>query len=204
MAPTGFQFSAEDLRNILISGVVVGAAFAAYKTVTSPIPMLTLLFFGLITVSAREIGQRMVAQSMEAEVSSEVSRSGAVTTLVVAMLSYISSFSLVFLVPVFSSFSVESHQHWGKGIDAIWAKREYWLASAGITSLLVIWALAFLGDYNILAEMIALFTFFQLLPLDAEKGICGKLDGAYIMLWTGFTWLIFMGLTIIAMILSVL
>ena len=196
--------SENDLKNFLIGGATVGAAFAAYKQVADLPTFALFIVFGLTTLFFRELGQRIVAQWMESEVHTELSKEGAVTTVIVGLLSYISVFSLAFFVPVSSSFSAPSYEHWGKGIDAIWAKRQYWLASSGIVFLLVGWALVYSLGVSALAELIALFTFFQLLPLDKEKKITGKLDGAYILLWTGFTWLIFMGLTVIMMVLSVL
>jgi len=204
MARQGFQFSKQDIQNLILSGLVVGAAFAGFKEATSFSSIATVLFFGLITVSARELGQRTIGQWMEAEVNLELSRNGAFTALFVAIFSYISSLDLVFLTPLFSEFNIDSHEHWGKGIDAIWSKREYWLVSSGITTLLIGWVISYSLGVSTLAEMISLFTFFQLLPLDSNKQVCGKLDGVYIILWSGFMWLIFMGITIIAMILSVL
>lgn len=204
MARSGLQVSESDVKNFLISGVVIGAAFSAFKNVTESATLAAFLGFGLVTVLAREIGQRVIGQWMDAQVDLEVSRNGSVTALVVGMFSYISSLDLIFLTPLYSMFSGESYEHWGKEIDAIWAKRQYWMVSSGITTLLVSWIVAYGLGIGELAEMISLFTFFQLLPLDAEKSICGKLDGAYIMLWSGFMWLIFTGLTVIAMILTVL
>ncbi|MFB6100397.1 MAG: hypothetical protein ABEK16_03920 [Candidatus Nanohalobium sp.] len=194
----------EDIQNFLIGGVTVGAAFSAYKQVTAPKTFAVFILFGLITLFFRELGQRVVAHWMEADVSSELSREGAVATILVAAFSYVSVFNLAFLVPVFSEYSNKRYEHWGKGIDAIWAKREYWLAASGITTLLLGWFTVYSLGFQNLAELTALFTFFQLLPLDEEKPLCGQLDGAYIIMWTGFMWLIFMGTTIIAMILSVL
>jgi hypothetical protein len=196
--------SEEDLRNFLVGGATVGAAFAAYKQVTDISTFALFIFFGLSTLFLRELGQRVVAQWMESDVHTELSAKGAASTVLVGIFSYISAFNLAFFVPVFSSFSAPSYEHWGKGIDAIWAKRRYWLVSTGIVSLMFGWLLAYSLGVSPLAEMIALFTFFQLLPLDEEKQITGQLDGAYILLWTGFTWLIFMGLTLIMMVLSVL
>ncbi len=198
------QPSRIDIQNFLLGGTAVGAAFSAFKNVTEPSTIILFVFFGLLTLFMRELGQRIVGHWMEAEVELELSRGGAVTTLFVALFSYISVFAIIFLTPVSSSYSAKSYEHWGKSIDAIWAKRQYWLASSGITMLLISWFFAYLMDFSHLAEMISLFTFFQLLPLDENKKICGKLDGAYILLWTGFMWLVFMGITVIAMILSVL
>lgn len=196
--------SKQEIKNFLIGGVTVGAAFAGYKQVYSLKTILVFLVFGLVTLFIRELGQRCVARWMEAEVDLEVSQAGASATIAVAMFSYISVFNLAFLVPVTSKFSVESHRHWGKSIDAIWAKREYWLASSGVLALLTGWTLIYSIGLGSLAELVSLFAFFQLLPLDHKWVPSGKLDGVYIILWTGFTWTILMSFTIIAMILSVL
>jgi len=197
MVRSGLNPSQKDIKNFLLSGLVVGAAYAAFKEVTSFQSILILLFFGLITVFSREIGQRIVGQWMDAQVDLEISMPGTTVTIIAAILSYISTLNLAFVVPVFSKFSGESYEQWGKSVDAIWAKRKYWIVSSGIATLLTAWIVSYSAGITQLAEMIALFTFFQLLPLDAEKGISGKLDGVHIILWSGFMWLIFMGLTII-------
>ncbi|MFB6158663.1 MAG: hypothetical protein ABEJ95_03295 [Candidatus Nanohalobium sp.] len=196
--------SKKDALNMLLAGLVVGTGFAAYRDVTSPGRFMAVTLLGPLAVFFRELGQRTVAHFMEADVHTELSTEGSVTTLLVAFLSYISVFSLALLIPVSSGYSNRSYENWGKGIDAIWAKREYWLAASGITTLLIAWLLSFIAGFQVLAEMTALFAFFQLLPLDEEKSFCGKLDGAYIILWSGFMWLIFTGLTIIALTVSVL
>ena len=194
----------EDIQNFLLGSLIVGAAFSAYKQATAPKTVALFLLFGMITLFFREIGQRVVAHWMEADVHTELSREGSFMTILIAAFSYISVFSLAFLVPVSSGFSNNRYEHWGKGIDAIWAKRKYWLASSGITMLLLGWIAVYSLGLSNLAELVALFTFFQLLPLDDEKPVCGQLDGTHIIMWSGFMWLIFMGITVITMILSVL
>ena len=201
---SGLDPTIEDLKNLFLGGLVVGAGFAGFKQFVSIKMLLLSLFLGVLTVSFRELGQRIVGQWMDAQVDSKLSRSGAATTLLIGIFSYFSTLSLVFLTPVYSVFSGESYEHWGKDIDAIWAKRKYWMVSSGIITLLIGWFIAYSLNISLLAEIISLFTFFQLLPLDSHKKICGKLDGAHIILWSGFTWLIFTGLTIIAMILTIL
>jgi len=201
---SGLNPTVEDFKNLFLGGLVVGAGFAGFKQFTSIKMLFLSLLFGILTVSFRELGQRVVGQWMDAQVDSKLSQNGAATTLIIGIFSYFSTLSLVFLTPVYSVFSGESYEHWGKSIDAIWSKRKYWMASSGILTLLIGWIAAYLLNINLLAEIISLFTFFQLLPLDSHKKICGKLDGAHIILWSGFTWLIFTGLTIIAIILSAL
>jgi len=201
---SGLNPTVEDFKNLFLGSLVVGAGFAGFKQFTSIKMLFLSLLFGILTVSFRELGQRVVGQWMDAQVDSKLSQNGAATTLIIGIFSYFSTLSLVFLTPVYSVFSGESYEHWGKSIDAIWSKRKYWMASSGILTLLIGWIAAYLLNINLLAEIISLFTFFQLLPLDSHKKICGKLDGAHIILWSGFTWLIFTGLTIIAIILSAL
>lgn len=199
-----FSPSENDIKNFLVGGLTVGAAFAAYKQVSEIQAFLVFLGFGLITLLFREIGQRTIAQWMEAEVDTELSEKGAVVTLLVAAFSYVSVYNFAWLTPVFSGFSNESYEHWGKSIDAIWAKRQYWLASGGFLALFLGWIVSYSLGFENLAELTALFTFFQLLPLDEHKQVCGDLDGTYIIMWSGFIWLIFTGITIIMMILSVI
>jgi hypothetical protein len=201
---SGLNPTSEDLKNLLLGGLVVGAGFAGFKQFSSVNTVLLSFLFGIVTVSFREIGQRIVGQWMDAQVELELSENGAATTILIGIFSYFSTIGFVFLTPLYSVFSGESYEHWGKSIDAIWSKRKYWMASSGILTLLIGWFIAYSQNINLLAELVSLFTFFQLLPLDSHKKVCGKLDGAHIILWSGFTWLIFLGLTIIAMIVSIL
>jgi formate-dependent nitrite reductase membrane component NrfD len=195
--------SEEDVKNFLLGGLTVGVVFAAYKQVSGFQSFALFLVFGLIALFFREVGQRVIAHWMEAEVDSGFSAEGAVTSILIGAFSYISTFNLVWLTPVFSEFSNKSYEHWGKSIDAIWAKRQYWLVSGGFLTLFTGWILSYSLGFENLAEITALFTFFQLLPLDAEKKVCGDLDGTYLIMWSGFIWLIFTGLTIIMMVLSI-
>ena len=193
----------EDLQAFIASTAVLALCFLAYKQMSyTRLPYL-ILISGLVILS-REVGQRTVAQWMDAYIDLQTTLNGSATSLFGAFLAFVTGLPIILLFPLTSSFSGKKYEHWGKSVDAIWAKRQYWLASSGITMLLISWFFAYLMDFSHLAEMISLFTFFQLLPLDENKKICGKLDGAYILLWTGFMWLVFMGITVIAMILSVL
>lgn len=87
-------------------------------------------------------------------------------------------------------------------MDAIWAKRQYWLAVSGHTTLFGAWYIAYLLDYQLFAELASLFMLFQLMPFDYEGIPTSKLDGAYILLWSGFTWLIAMDIAIIMLVLT--
>lgn len=191
----------EDLQAFIGSSLVVAVCFLAYKEMGLPQIPYVILISGIV-VFFREAGQRMVAQWMDAYIDLEFSMEGAGTSLFGALMAYLTGFSIILLFPLTSSFSGRKYEHWGKSVDAIWAKRQYWLAFGGLTTLFGGWYLAYIFEYQLLAELASLFLFFQLMPFDYEYIPTDRLDGAYILLWSGFTWLISMGVTIIALVLT--
>jgi hypothetical protein len=196
--------SREDVRSFLIATLVVGAAYSGYKGVLDPLQIALFMVFGAATLFLRELGQRTVANWIEVDVDTELSQEGSIVGIMVSGFSYLSVFSFLFLAPVSSSFSQKDYEHWGKGQDSLWPKRPYWIASSGIVTLLVGWTISYTLGAGDLAELISIFTFFQLLPLNDDKHLSGRLDGVHIIIWTGFTWIVLIGLTIAAMALSII
>lgn len=192
----------EDLKNFLIGSAVVGVAFTAFRGVFSFESLAFYLVVGVIVLLLREAGQRTVAQWMDAYVDLKISKEGSMFTLLAAGFSVVSDFSLLLLFPIHTDFSGKSHEQWGKSIDAMWMKRQYWLSSAGIIGLWVGWAVSFLLSMNGIAQAISIFTIFQLMPFDYENIPTGELDGATILRWSGFVWLLMMGFSIIMMVLT--
>ncbi len=187
----------EDLKSFAASSAVVAVCFWAFKSAGwTQLPYYLLL--GGLTVLSREIGQRMVAQWMDAYIELRTSVEGSATSLFGAFTALITGLPIILLFPLTSSFSGRKYEHWGKSIDAIWAKRQYWLTMGGLTTLFAAWYIAYLLNYQLLAEVTILFMFFQLMPFNYETIPTSKLDGAYILLWSGFTWLIVMGATLMA------
>ena len=191
----------EDLQTFAVSTTVVAICFLAFKQFSyNHIPYL-LMLSGLVIFS-RELGQRMVAKWMDAYIDLQYTVNGSATSVFGAFFAFITGLPIILLFPLTSSFSGKKYEHWGKSVDDIWAKRQYWLATAGITTLFTAWMFAYNFGYQLFAELAALFMFFQLMPFDYERIPTERLDGAYILLWSGFTWLIMMGTTLIMLTLT--
>lgn len=193
----------EDIQNLLIGAALVGVAFTAFSGLFTLENLIFYVVAGIVVMVLRESGQRIVAHWMESYVDLKISREGAMTTLLAAGFSVVSDFSLLLLFPVFSEFSGERYEQWGKSIDAMWMKRQYWLASSGIMGLWAGWIAAVAFSMNDMAQAISIFTIFQLLPFDYEKIPTGELDGATILRWSGFAWLLLMGFSILMLVVSI-
>lgn len=187
----------EDLQNFLIGSAIIGVAFTAFTGLFTLENFVFYTIAGVVVMLLREAGQRTVAHWMESYVDLEISREGALVTLLAAGFSVVSDFSLILLFPVFSDFSGERYEQWGKSIDAMWMKRQYWLASSGIIGLWAGWIFAVMLSMDMMAQAIATFAIFQLLPFDYEKIPTGKLDGVTILRWSGFAWLMMMGFSVL-------
>lgn len=192
----------EDLQNFLIGSAIIGVAFTAFTGLFTLENFVFYTVTGVVVMLLREAGQRTVAHWMESYVDLEISREGALLTLLAAGFSVVSDFSLILLFPVFSDFSGERYEQWGKSIDAMWMKRQYWLASSGIMGLWAGWIFAVMLSLDMMAQAIALFAIFQLLPFDYEKIPTGELDGATILRWSGFAWLLMMGFSILMLVVT--
>jgi len=191
----------EDLKAFLASSAVIAVCFSVFKDFgLQQFPSVLVISAGVIL--SREIGQRMVAQWMDAYIDLEFSMEGAGTSLFGAVIAYLTGFSVILLFPLTSSFSGKKYEHWGKSIDAIWAKRQYWLAVGGLMTLFSGWYIGYVFEYQLFTELASLFLFFQLMPFDYEVIPTDRLDGAYVLLWSGYTWLITMGVTIITLVLT--
>ncbi|PSH01583.1 MAG: hypothetical protein BRC26_03255 [Nanohaloarchaea archaeon QH_8_44_6] len=114
-------------------------------------------------------------------------------------MSFLTSLPIILLFPIFNSFSVESYEHWGKSIDAMWIKRKYWIVSGGVISMLTFYSVFQYFGMPQISEAISLFLVFQLLPFNYSNIPTGPLDGSVIIRWSGFMWLIFMGSAILTL-----
>lgn len=198
MTRTAFQPSIEELNYFAVAVLIVAAGFIAFRRDYSPGTIGYYLAAGFLVMFFREFGQRTIGQWMDAQVTLELSPEGAVLSVLVAIFAVLTNLPLILLVPVTNSFDVKSYEHWGKSIDAMWLKREYWLASGGILSLFLGWLIFFLLGMNGIAAAFSLFTIFQLLPLDYSGIPTGTLDGAYILKQSGFIWLVMFGVAIVS------
>ncbi|MFB6147844.1 MAG: hypothetical protein ABEJ66_03080, partial [Candidatus Nanohaloarchaea archaeon] len=90
-----------------------------------------------------------------------------------------------------------------KSIDAIWMKRQFWIVFGGLVLLFLGWLATYSLGLEKLAAGFILFTLFQLFPFDYKDIPTGTLDGAYILRWGGFTWLVLTGLAIVGTVLTI-
>ena len=194
---------ADDLKNFLIASAVTGLAFAAFY---NEFNLQGLTMYGLgagLIIFSHEVGIRAAVNQLDGYVDLEVSGSGSTTTLFGAIISVVTGLAVILPFPIYNDISRKSYENWGKSTDVIWARYEFYVSALGITALLLFWLVAYSLGFNTLAQMYAVFTFFQMLPFDYSGIPTGPLDGAYIIRWSGFYWLLFTGLALLGIVLTV-
>lgn len=187
--------SVDELKYFIAAVIITGAAYTAY---TRSYEIGTAGFFlgvAALILFTRELGQRAIAQAMDADVELHISFQGSIITAFGAFITIVTSLPFILLFPVYNTYSTERYEHWGKSIDAIWLKRQFWLASGSIVFLFLGWALSYWLGYLKVAEAYSLFTLFQLMPFDYPAIPTGKLDGSVILKQSGFMWLLYFGIT---------
>ncbi|WP_414838209.1 hypothetical protein ACK3SF_02305 [Candidatus Nanosalina sp. VS9-1] len=198
---SGFP-DAEDGKNFVVASIVTGLAFAAFY---QDFTVSGLAFFSLASaaiVFSREVGVRSAVNLLDGYVDLEVSSSGATTTLFGAILSIASGIGVILLFPLFSEASRERYEQWGKSTDVIWARYSFYISALGIVALLFSWFITYSLELTQLAQMYGIFAFFQMMPFDYSGIPTGPLDGAKIIRWSGFYWLLFTGLSLLAIVLT--
>ncbi|MFB6203402.1 MAG: hypothetical protein ABEK01_02820 [Candidatus Nanohaloarchaea archaeon] len=188
----------QDIQDFLLISLVTGSAYATYFRTYSVEPIAVVLGLSAVVVATRELAVRLVAQWMDAYADLQVSVQGSALTIVGAILSILTNIPLILLFPLESSFRIEKYEHWAKDVDAVWAKREFWLRGTGVLALIAGSLAAGTLDPR-LSFMYASFAVFQMMPFDYSEIPTGALDGAYIMRWSGFTWLVLTGLSLVAL-----
>lgn len=187
-----FRLSIDEINYLVVAILVTAAAFTAFSGVLKLQNAIFYIGVAAAVLGLREFGQRAVAQWMEAEVDLSLSLQGSMMTIFGAFLAVLTDRPIIMLFPVSNSFSVESYEHWGKGVDSMWLKREAWLTYGGIIALLIGGLTSALLDITRLQDAFFIFSAFQLLPFDNQNIPTGALDGSYILKQNGFYWLIFM------------
>lgn len=191
-----FRLSIDEINYLVVAILVTAAAFTAYSRVLTLGNGLFYLAVAATILSVREFGQRTIAHWMEAEVDLSLSMQGSVVTVVGALIAVITDLPFLLIFPVTNSFSVSSYEHWGKGIDAMWMKREAWITYGGVIALLIGGFTSAYLNASIVQDAFFAFLIFQLLPLDDHRFPTGALDGSYVLKQNGFYWLIFMFLSL--------
>ncbi len=197
MTRSALQPTEQDLQNFAVAVVAVTAAFVGFSGTLEPRSIVFYLGASVLVLLVREAGIRTIGQWMDAEIDLELSEEGLGLTFMGAVAAYLTGWPIILLFPIWTTFSVEPYEQWGKSVDVIWMKREYWLIGAGVLALLLGTAVSVFAGWNSLAKVFAFFLIFQLLPFDYPLIPTGTLDGAYILRWSGFIWLISLGLAIV-------
>lgn len=187
-----FRLSIDEINYLVVAILVTAAAFTAFSGVLELQNAVFYIGIAAAVLGVREFGQRTIAQWMEAEVDLNLSMQGSMTMIFGAFLAVITDLPIIMLFPVSNSFSVESYEHWGKGVDSMWLKREAWLTYGGIIALLIGGFASALLNIPRLQDAFFIFSAFQLLPFDNHNLPTGTLDGSYVLKQNGFYWLIFM------------
>ncbi len=194
---SSFRPSADDIKAFLLSSALISAAFIVFYENYTASAALTTVLGSVMVLLAREIGQRTIAQWMDAYVELEISQEGSVTTVLGIIITALTNLPLLLLFPLQSEFEGHKYEQWGKSVDAIWAKRQYWLVSGGMVGMLVFSLITLVAGFTQTAQMSIYFGTLQLLPFDFWGIPTGELDGAYILRWSGFAWLALMGTNLI-------
>ena len=194
---SSFRPTVDDITAFLLSAALISTAFIVFYENYTLGAAATTVAGSVLVLLSREIGQRTVAQWMDAYVELETSQEGAVTTFLGIIITALTSLPLLLLFPLQSEFEGHRYEQWGKSVDAIWAKRQYWLVSGGIIGMMILFLISLIAGFNQVAQMTVFFTVMQMLPFDFWGIPTGELDGAYILRWSGFAWLAMMGLNLV-------
>ena len=191
-----------SMQDVVVPLLVIAAAFIIYFEGYSLSTGVFLSGVAVLAFTAREIGQRTVAQWMDAYVETKLSREGSVLTLFVSFISVITALPVIWLLPSINSFSQEKHEHWGKSVDAMWSKREHWIALGGITTLTMVSIISYTFSQLQVVQAVTVYTLSQMVPL-RDIIIEGNTDGTYILFHSGFMWLTFTGFNIMLLTVAV-
>jgi hypothetical protein len=193
----------EDVKNFVAASLVTALAFAAFYGEFSSIG--AYMFFlpaSAFVIFMREVGVRSAVNILDGYVDLEIAGDGSTATLFGAMMAVVSGLPIVLLFPLYSSPSRVKYENWGKSVDVVWAHYKFWIAAAGIITLFGGFFFSLGFGMNRLAQMFAVFTFFQVMPFDYSGIPTGPLDGAEIIRWSGFYWLFFTGLSLVGIALT--
>ena len=196
---TAFKVTKEERNALLVAVIVLSFAYQAFSGIVTLESLPFFLTAGALAVLIRELGQRIVAEYLDATVHVELSREGVIATVFGGVTAAISGLPVIFLLPLTNSYEAVEYEQWGKSVSGLWMKREFWLASAGIFSLFLFGMIAAVLNLNRLPDYFLMFAAFQLIPLDHEKLPAGLLDGVYILRQSGFYWLAYISMVLFAL-----
>lgn len=186
-----------DIINLAIGLIAVTAAFTGLSQATDIGTVLTAFATAFLAIGAREAGQRIVGQLMNAEVTVNLSKPGTGATLVGAVAGFVSSFPFALIFPIYNSYSNKRYESWGYEVDVVWTKRRYWIASIGMIFMLLTAWIAYGFEAYTVSKGICIFVLFQLIPLKETRLIEGDLDGSHILVHSGIAWVAFIAFAVL-------
>lgn len=189
--------SRENIRDFVLISLVSGAALAFHWGGLNLENMVSSVLIASFVVLTREAAMRMIVHWMDGYIDTRISIEGSAVTLAGAMIAVITGLGFILLFPLKTDLDMKKYEQWGKGIDSMWAKKKFWVHGVGVLSLVVAGYLSLGADLHGLSRVYGLFAVFQLMPFNYPDIPTGTLDGAHILRWSGWTWLIEMGLSLI-------
>ena len=186
----------DDLVNFAVASAVIAVAFSAFYGEFNASVAGFYLGAGVLILATREAGIRTAINILDGYADLEISSEGATTSVFGAIMAVVSGLPIILLFPVYSSLSRKKYEQWGKSTDVIWAMYKFKVAKWGISALLIGFLISWSLNLTQLAQMYAIFTFFQMLPFDYSGIPSGPLDGAEIIRWSGAYWLFFTGISL--------
>lgn len=186
----------QKTKKYVLPGIMIGIGLTGYFQNFQPFNLAKYLIIGFSVFAVRETSQRLIARYMAASVETKFSIEGTSVTLLTAAFSTAAKVPFALLIPCTNSFSQKRYEHWGKAVDAMWSKRQFWVATTGTTVLTLTAALFHGLNYDIIVQGFTLFTLTNLIPL-RDLLIEGSTDGTYILFHSGFTYLLLAGLNIV-------
>lgn len=199
----GFNLEEDDLVSLGGGVLVAAVAFTMFFQSYTLGNAWRVVLAALVAVGARETGQRVLANRMNAEMESVLSYGGSLLSLMAGALAVAFEAPIALVLPLYSEFESERYKQWGYEIDVMWSKRKYWLGAVGITSVLVAWIPFYFLDMTVVSKSLAVFALSQMLPLNETELFDGRTDGAHVLIHSGFVWLILAGLSLAGVILPV-
>lgn len=183
------------MKKLALITAITAFSIALYQGHLTHKTILYGFIAGLLAISVREIAQQTIAQWMTAYIDVEISETGASLTVLTGIISYLTQLPFILILPLYNEYEMKAHEKWGITGYSIWPKSEYWFAGVNILALTLLSGLLLMINQTI-AHLTLIFTLSQLLPLKKTL-IEGETDGAKILYWSGFAYLIFLGTNII-------
>jgi hypothetical protein len=187
----------ETLKHLALICLVAGIAYTTYFRSLSPRNLAYFFIIAVVVVATREAGMRLILHWMDGYMETRLSWEGTLMTMFGAAISAITPLGFILLFPLYSELDMKKYEQWGKNIDSMWAKKQFWVRGVGVLGMIFAGYSAYSLQVPELAHAYALFSAFQLMPFDYHAIPTDALDGAFILRWSGWVWMIEMGLALV-------